>query len=77
MLVHCKNIWKIWIKTAEIIGNIQMAMILTLIYWTMMLAIALPFKLFSDPLSLKKGRTTKWITRDNQVNDLESMRRQG
>ena len=75
--MHYKKIWKVWIKTAEIIGNIQMVVILTVIYWTMLLVIALPFKLLSDPLSLKKSRATTWIIRNNRINDLESMRKQG
>ena len=77
MLIHCNKIWKAWIKIAEIIGNIQMSVILTLLYWTMLLVIALPFKIISDPLSLKKGKSATWITRDDRINDLESMRRQG
>lgn len=77
MFIHYKKIWKAWIKTAEIMGNIQMVVILTVIYWTMLLVIALPFKLLSDPLSLKKGRATTWIIRNNRINDLESMRKQG
>mgnify|MGYP001437058781 CR=1 FL=1 len=77
MFNYCKTAWKCWVRFAEILGNIQMVVLLTIIYWTMMLIIAVPFKLFADPLCLKKGKAVDWITKDDVTNDLESMRRQG
>lgn len=62
---------------AEIIGNVQMIVILTTIYWTMLLIIAVPFKLFSDPLSLKSNKPIEWHQRAEEKHDLESLRRQG
>ena len=71
------KVWKRWLKFAEIIGNIQMIVFLTLMYWTMVLLIAVPFKVFSDPLSLRKFGHARWKTREPISDVLESMRRQG
>ena len=62
---------------AEIIGNVQMIVILTTIYWTMLLIIAVPFKLFSDPLAFKSNKPIEWHQRAEEKHDLESLRRQG
>lgn len=43
----------------------------------MLLIIAVPFKLFADPLSLKKNKPIQWHKRAEQKNDLESLRKQG
>ena len=77
MFSYCKVGWKYWVKFAEILGNIQMVILLTVIYWTMMLIIAVPFKIFADPLHLKKGKPVDWIMKESVTDDLESMRRQG
>ena len=69
--------WRRWLKFAEILGNIQMTVFLSIIYWTLLLMIAIPFKLFSDPLSIKRERSSKWVSRRRDPDVLESMRRQG
>ena len=69
--------WKGWLKLAEIIGNIQMIVFLTLMYWTILFLIAVPFKVFSDPLSLRNFGHARWNSREPISNVLESMRRQG
>ena len=69
--------WKRWLKVAEIIGNIQMIIFLTLMYWTVLFFIAVPFKIFSDPLCLRKFGRARWHSREPIPNVLESMRRQG
>ena len=69
--------WKRWLKLAEMIGNIQMIVFLTLIYWTMLFLIAVPFTLFSDPLSLRSFAHARWKLREPISDILESMRRQG
>jgi len=72
-----KKTWVKWIKLAEIIGNVQMIILLTVIYWTMMMVIAIPFKILADPLGLKKNRSINWIIKVDIVKDIEYMRKQG
>ena len=71
------KVWKRWLKLAEIIGTVQMIVFLTLMYWTLLFLIAVPFKIFSDPLSLRRRGRARWTSREQISNDLESMRRQG
>ena len=69
--------WRYWLKFAETLGNIQMVVLLTIIYWTGFLVLAIPFKLLSDPLSLKRPGGSRWIDRTPIADVLESMRKQG
>ena len=77
MLRILGNGWRKWLKFAEILGNIQMIILLSIIYWTMLLTLALPFKLLADPLGLKKRQPPQWKHREHIADVLESMRRQG
>lgn len=77
MLIVLGTAWKRWLKLAEIIGNIQMTVVLALMYWTVLFLIAVPFKLLSDPLSLRNFGHARWIKREPISDVLESMRRQG
>ena len=70
-------VWKRWLKFAEILGNVQMIFLLSLIYWTFVLFLALPFKLLADPLALRRLARPRWILRQPIPSILESMRRQG
>ena len=69
--------WKRWLRFAEILGNVQMVVILSLLYWTFVLLLALPFRLVADPLALRRPGRARWISRDPISSILESMRRQG
>jgi len=71
-----------WLKFAEILGNIQMVLVLSIVYWVMVLILALPLKLLRDPLTLKSPRTGGWVKRTPATGELESgilesMRKQG
>ena len=66
-----------WLKFAEIMGNIQMIILLSLIYWTMVFFLALPFRFLADPLALRRPGRSRWISRDPISNVMDSMRRQG
>ena len=71
------KVWLRWLRFAEIIGNVQMIILLFLLYWTMLAIVAIPFKLLSDPLSLKSPRKGGWVRRPPIPKVLESMRKQG
>ena len=66
-----------WFRFAEILGNIQMTILLSLIYWTMMALIAVPFRLLADPLALRHPSRARWIPRSSASQTLDDMRRQG
>lgn len=70
-------IWRGWLKFAEKLGNIQLAILLSLIYWTMILLVAIPSKLLSDPLALRNTNRPKWIRRSPVSDVWEHLRKQG
>ena len=70
-------IWRRWLRFAEIFGNVQMIIILSLIYWIMIPFLAIPMKLLSDPLQLRVRRQASWTEHPANVDILGSMKRQG
>ena len=77
MLTILKKAWRVWLKFAEILGNIMMMFWLTIIYFTLFLIVAVPFKLFSDPLGLRHAHRSRWVKREPLSSVIEAMRRQG
>lgn len=71
-----KAIGRMWLKFAEILGNIQLFILFSLVYWTLVLLVAIPMKLFTDPLALKGRRSAGWISRPPDLHILDSMGRQ-
>lgn len=69
-----RRLWNRWLKFAEIVGTVQMVIILTLVYWTIVAATAIPFKILSDPLRLK--RPPGWTRRGEAVSVIDSMKNQ-
>ena len=51
-----------------------MVIILTLVYWTVVAAMAIPFKILADPLGLK--RPCGWTRRRQGSSDLDWMKNQ-
>ncbi len=70
------KIWKKWIRIAEIIGTVQMTLILTIVYFSFVGIMYLPFKLLSDPLRMKSIYKTNWRERTKVPDVLESMKNQ-
>ena len=66
-----------WLRFAVIFGNVQMVVVLTLVYWVMVAMVAIPFKLLAYPLSLRRPRSPTWTRRVVDEDLPNSMRRQG
>ena len=77
MLRLLAKAWRLWLRFAEVFGNVQLTILLTLIYWTMLLFWALPYKVLSDPLALGNPERARWIHRSPGTDWLDSMRKQG
>lgn len=71
------KIWRRWRSIAEVIGNIQMTVMLSLVYWTLLGATAIPYRLLADPLGLRDRLQPRWTSRLDRPQDLESMKKQG
>lgn len=72
-----KKGWVGWKKFAEIFGNFQMTLLLSIMYWTAIALVAIPFKLRSDALAIKKSAKPSWLPREPASDILEYMRKQG
>ena len=72
-----KRAWRRWMKVGEFLGNFQMIVLLTFVYWILMTLVAIPFKVLADPLALRDASRSRWIKRSRLSDVLESMRKQG
>ena len=69
--------WRGWLKFAHILGNIQISIFLTLVYWILFPLWAIPYRLFSDRLALRNPDRARWMSRVPDPDRMESMRKQG
>jgi len=77
MLKNVGKAWRGWLKFAQLLGNVQMIFLLSVVYWTMLAVLALPCKLLSDPLALRRRSRAGWTRRQPMTDISESMRKQG
>jgi hypothetical protein len=59
----------------EVLGTIQMIVLLTVVFWTMLAVVAVPAKIFSDPLQ-RRRRESHWNVR-NETPGFDDLRTQG
>jgi len=69
--------WRRWIKITTFLGTVQMVVLLSVVYWTMVPLIAIPLKFFSDPLGRRRSTGGVWIKRQPLSQILETMKEQG
>ncbi len=65
-----------WKKFGHALGNFQARILLTLIYYVLILPFGLVVRAFSDSMHMKK-RPEKWFDHPPTPNTLEEARRQG
>lgn len=71
-----KTAWRGWLRFADVLGTFQMMVILSIIYWTLVPIIAIPLKLFSDPLALRRSGGPKWVEHHSSTQTLDEMTKQ-
>lgn len=72
-----RGAWNGWKRIAARIGHYQSRLILSVIYFTLVGPFAIPFRLFADPLRLKRARGEGfWLPREPAVADVDEARRQ-
>ena len=71
-----RRAWDRWMKFAEMMGTVNLVIVLSIMYWTMVTVVAIPFRLASDPLRIKTSEGHGWIVREPFDSDVESMRSQ-
>ena len=71
-----RRAWNGWMKFAEIVGTANLVIVLSILYWTMVAIVAIPFRLASDPLRIKSNEGHGWVVRDSSSADMDSMKNQ-
>jgi len=72
-----KTAWRQWKRFIVFLGNVQIVIVLTIVYWLLMPFIALPFKFLSDPLAARKNAKSAWKDENPAPHDMEFLKRQG
>ena len=63
-------IYKYWMMFLKFFGNVQMFILLTLIYIIFISILWLPIKIFTDPLNLKTTKNN-WIKIKDQIYNID------
>ena len=71
-----KRAWASWLRFARFVGTVQMIIILSLMYWTVVMLVAVPFRFLADPLASRQPDGSRWVNRDPIPDVLESMKNQ-
>ena len=69
-------LWAWWLRVTHAIGIGQMVIILSLLYWGVCSLLALPLRIFSDPMALRRSSGPTWIKRDDSADSVDAMRQQ-
>lgn len=54
-----KAVWKKWLPIAQAIGNFNAQVILTIFYLVIILPLGIIFRLFADPLNIRRDRLSR------------------
>ena len=70
------QLWNWWKPTALVIGRVQAAVLFTLLYAVFLVPVGLVFRLFADPLQLRRANPSLWTPKTRQNDTLEQARSQ-
>ena len=70
-----RQLWQVWKKVGQAIGDFIARIILTLFYFTIFVPFGLGSRLFSDPLQLKPTPKIVWQERTTKSPTLDDARR--
>ena len=71
-----KKIWEGWKKFGMLLGDIIARVILTLLYFTLVLPFGLWIRFFGDPLHIQSRPEGLWVERETHDKTLADTRRQ-
>ncbi|MEX0999726.1 MAG: hypothetical protein WD000_07180 [Thermodesulfobacteriota bacterium] len=73
-----RRLWEGWKKIAQMIGDFNARVILTIFYFILLCPFAIMLKLFTDPLEIKKKEHVGWHIKENdtELTALEKAARQ-
>jgi hypothetical protein len=72
-----KQVWPLWKRFAEAIGNVIGRLFLTIFYFTLLAPFGLGVRLRGDPLAIKARHDIEWARREVSSPSLDKARRLG
>lgn len=57
-----RRAWKRWMRIAEVVGDFQARVVLSLFYFLIVFPFGMAVRLFGDPLKIRGRRETGWST---------------
>lgn len=74
-----RDLWNRWLVLAQKIGKFQSRIVLTVVYFVIVLPFGLGVRLFADPLRIRRGSSqqqSNWSDRQTSDVDLDASYRQ-
>lgn len=71
-----RRLWAWWLRTAEVIGNFQSRVVLTVFYAVIVMPFGICVRLFSDRLRLRGSRSSGWTPIQSRVTTVEQLKQQ-
>jgi hypothetical protein len=71
-----RALWRGWLVVARKIGQVQSFLILSLVYFLVMVPFALAVRHVLDPLGLRVATSWRWLSRGEESRTLSFMRQQ-
>lgn len=70
-----KNIWQLWKRFGQFLGDFIARVILTSFYFTIFAPFGLGVRLWGDPLEIRPNVTAKWLERTTRDLNIKDTRR--
>lgn len=74
-----RDLWNRWLVLAQKIGKFQSRIVLTVVYFVIVLPFGLGVRLFADPLRIRRSysqQQSNWSARQTSEVDLDASNRQ-
>ncbi len=68
--------WARWMKIAGVIGDFQARLVLSVFYFIIVLPFGLAVRIFSDPLKIRRARSSAWTDFSDRADSVEKGRLQ-
>ncbi len=65
-----------WMRLTRAIGRANAFILMTAVYFTLMVPLGIAMRLFADPLRIKKAPLGGWTPADPRAHSLDTARRQ-
>jgi hypothetical protein len=75
--MNFRRVLNAWLKAVDVLGTVQMMIILTILYWLLVTPLGLIMPWFEDPLSSKKPSKTNWHERTSPSGGTDFFKDQG